>query len=358
MMLPIPLSLLIFDFYYLFGSLLAIIMALDQYLVKERKLINKILCLFFICNFIWLLYVGIRDPLILHKHTFLANALEFLSVITCSLACGLFFLFFKSAINDDYKIDLQVLRHFIIPFLLISISIGSLIVRFDELGATALYYFAFKFNKLIWISIDILYLGYLLYFLYETGSLFFTCQPENKYYIITLLILLALMLLSVFMDLFLSISLVPVLLVLVQIIGYRYPKILKIIQFEKKQRRYVKSKLQSINIEDKMTMLDRLMSEEKIFTQEDITLKVVSDLLRISPQQLSELLNDRFGNNFTTFINTYRIEMSKQLLIERPDLSVLEIGFESGFNSSSSFYRSFKQILGISPGTYRKQNSQ
>ncbi len=77
--------------------------------------------------------------------------------------------------------------------------------------------------------------------------------------------------------------------------------------------------------------------------------------LDISQHQLSEILNNSLGKSFTDYINIARIEESRQLLIHKRDASILEIAFESGFNSKSSFYNAFKKFTGKTPGEYKNE---
>ncbi|AWZ44911.1 AraC family transcriptional regulator [Latilactobacillus sakei] len=60
------------------------------------------------------------------------------------------------------------------------------------------------------------------------------------------------------------------------------------------------------------------------------------------------------GKTFITFLNDYRIDKAKWLLINST-LSVTEIISQVGFESDKTFYRLFKQSMAISPLAYRKQ---
>lgn len=62
------------------------------------------------------------------------------------------------------------------------------------------------------------------------------------------------------------------------------------------------------------------------------------------------------GKNFFQFVNSYRIEAVKKILLE-PKLkySIEAIGYECGFNSKSSFYTVFKNLTGETPVAFRKK---
>lgn len=105
-----------------------------------------------------------------------------------------------------------------------------------------------------------------------------------------------------------------------------------------------------------MMNLSELMETSGIYRKPSITIQTVSNLLGISSNHLSFLLNDRGGENFRTFINRYRIEEAKKLLLQNPEKTVLEIAFSVGFNSKTAFNTTFTKTAGCSPTAYRKNN--
>lgn len=98
--------------------------------------------------------------------------------------------------------------------------------------------------------------------------------------------------------------------------------------------------------------LDALM-EEKIFCDEDLSLERMSKLLDIRPDQLSYLINRKYTQNFNQFVNGHRIAYAKDRLLHDRKRSVLDIAFESGFNSKSSFHSEFRRIVGMTPSEFR-----
>ena len=75
--------------------------------------------------------------------------------------------------------------------------------------------------------------------------------------------------------------------------------------------------------------------------------------------RLSELINRAFNQNFFDFINSYRIEEAKKMLTYDSDerRTVLEVLYDSGFNSKSAFNNAFKRNTGITPTEYRKHQA-
>lgn len=96
------------------------------------------------------------------------------------------------------------------------------------------------------------------------------------------------------------------------------------------------------------------MSEDKLFCDPKLTLPDLARKSGLSVHQLSELLNRELEIGFNSWINQFRIEMAKELLIKRPDLNVFEICLETGFNSKSAFNTAFRNSTGYTSGIIEK----
>ncbi len=83
---------------------------------------------------------------------------------------------------------------------------------------------------------------------------------------------------------------------------------------------------------------------------------MVAEHLGLSQHQLSELINAEYGYGFSQFIREHRIGDAKQQLLTEPHATVQVISLAAGFTSQFSFYTAFSQIVGESPGKYRKRH--
>lgn len=108
-------------------------------------------------------------------------------------------------------------------------------------------------------------------------------------------------------------------------------------------------------VQEIQEQINILFENRKIYTNPDLTLSILAKELNIRPQLLSQFINDNLNKSFTQFINEYRIEEAKRLLKESTQFKIDAVGFESGFNSSSTFYSSFKKITGTTPSNYQKE---
>ncbi|MGE8721972.1 helix-turn-helix domain-containing protein [Leptospira terpstrae] len=120
-------------------------------------------------------------------------------------------------------------------------------------------------------------------------------------------------------------------------------------------RTRIKSRLLKVDIENLHARLTDLMEIQKVYRNENLTLKTLAAELKLHPRQLSEFLNEKKRTNFTSFLHNYRIKEAKYLLEKYPEKKVSDIGFEVGYKSLSNFYDAFKKELKITASEYRQK---
>jgi adenylate cyclase len=108
-------------------------------------------------------------------------------------------------------------------------------------------------------------------------------------------------------------------------------------------------------------LLDKLMdfvARESPYLNPALTLRSLAHQLEIHPNQLSWLLNDRVGKNYNEFINHYRVEHFKKLVVDSANahISMIGLAYESGFNSKTVFNTVFKKMVGMTPNAYQKSS--
>jgi len=102
--------------------------------------------------------------------------------------------------------------------------------------------------------------------------------------------------------------------------------------------------------------LTRHMNASKPYLDGDLVLPQLAQQLGISPNYLSQIINEQLNLNFYDFINGYRINEAKRLMRDpdQKNINILHIALESGFNSKSAFYTAFKKATSMTPTQFRK----
>jgi AraC-like DNA-binding protein len=120
-------------------------------------------------------------------------------------------------------------------------------------------------------------------------------------------------------------------------------------------KRYEKVNLDIHTQEMYLKLLDEYMEKHKPYLNERITIKDLSDGLKLPYYHLSIVINNLLNKNFYDFINEYRIREVLNILNESKNVAVniLTIAFKCGFNSKSTFNRVFKNKMGTTPSMYK-----
>jgi AraC-like DNA-binding protein len=107
--------------------------------------------------------------------------------------------------------------------------------------------------------------------------------------------------------------------------------------------------------QEDLLKLKKYMAEEKPFLNPSLTIQEVSAAIGIPVRNLSVLINHKLEQHFYDFVNSYRIENAMEILKDstKNKVTILEILYDVGFNSKSSFNTAFKKHTGNTPTSYR-----
>lgn len=107
---------------------------------------------------------------------------------------------------------------------------------------------------------------------------------------------------------------------------------------------------------EKINWLQDQMEQNLFFLNPELTLNTLAENLQIHPNLLSRIINEGTKKNFSDFINEYRVHTVIEK-IKNPSykkITLIGIAHESGFNSKTSFYRTFKKFTNKTPTDYLK----
>jgi AraC-like DNA-binding protein len=100
--------------------------------------------------------------------------------------------------------------------------------------------------------------------------------------------------------------------------------------------------------------LEKYMDDHRPYLDPELTIEKLSEITKIRKLLLSQTLNKGFNKNFFTFIKEYRIRHVEQILKSKTTgrSTIMDIAYESGFNSKTGFNRAFKEVTGKTPTEY------
>ncbi len=123
------------------------------------------------------------------------------------------------------------------------------------------------------------------------------------------------------------------------------------------------SKLPSFNptnpsLKKETSTLKKVLEIDKIYLEDDLTLKRLSIKCDIPQDRLTDLFWLEYQCAFKEVVNNLRIREAKELIeseLNGKHMNLLGIAMDSGFNNKVTFYRAFKKSAGMAPSEYVKQ---
>ncbi len=98
------------------------------------------------------------------------------------------------------------------------------------------------------------------------------------------------------------------------------------------------------------------IKNDKPYLDNNLRLVHLADKVGYSSHVLSKLINEKAKKNFNQFINEYRLEEAKKLLLEDSSTSIKTIYFDVGFNNKATFNTAFKNKYNCTPSEYKRKN--
>ena len=103
------------------------------------------------------------------------------------------------------------------------------------------------------------------------------------------------------------------------------------------------------------------LHEQTLYLQPDLKVADLARRFDVSEYRISRAIHNHLNaRNFNQLINALRVDHAKTLLADpqKQHWPVLVVGLESGFASVGPFTRSFKAMVGCTPGEYRQSALQ
>lgn len=119
-------------------------------------------------------------------------------------------------------------------------------------------------------------------------------------------------------------------------------------------KKYTQSRLSVADLNALKERLDLLMEEKKPYLNRNLMKADLAEMLGVNNPEVARLLNENIGMNFFEYVNYHRIREFVELAKtdRAKNLTFFGLAQEAGFNSKTTFNKSFKKLMGTSPREY------
>lgn len=106
-----------------------------------------------------------------------------------------------------------------------------------------------------------------------------------------------------------------------------------------------------------MQEIRTLFENEKLYLDSELNMTQVAEKIGIPSRDVSQVINENEKRNFSEFVNHYRIEKAKNLLIDSAyaQEKIATIAYDCGFGNVTSFNLAFKSVTQLTPSQYRNK---
>lgn len=127
-------------------------------------------------------------------------------------------------------------------------------------------------------------------------------------------------------------------------------------QTEIRNEKYQKVKVDEAEFGEIVDRMRSYIEQNKVYTNVDLKMKDLADVLHLSPSKLSQVFNLYLKENYYDFINRYRLEEFKRLIDagEHRRVTITALSEQCGFKKSN-FFSTFRKVEGMTPAEYLKK---
>ena len=329
---------------------------------SKSKQSNIFLTLFLLTNLFYLLDYILPDLSRLFNIN--TEAFNGIGATFCFLFGPTLYFFTKSLTNKDYKFRSYNLVHFVLFICALSLVIFSIEIN------KYLIYFIFSIQVILYLATCI---KVIIKYRHSIKNFFSSVDHKINFtwllYVVgAFMIMWTIDFINLYLDYFdlinpilssiltfISISINFVFVILIFFKALQEPQFLNDYANER-QIKYQGSNLSQEDKEDYLHRIENYFIEEHAYLNSSLTILDVSNSTGISTKNISQVLNEVLNKNFYDFTNSFRIKLAKEKLVSNDDesLTVLEVLYDSGFNSKSAFNAAFKKHTGMTPTEFRR----
>lgn len=98
--------------------------------------------------------------------------------------------------------------------------------------------------------------------------------------------------------------------------------------------------------------IESIMADKQLFLLQGLNVNELAAMVGSNRTYVSDAINTHYGRTFSDYVNHYRVEYAQKLLHDGT-YTIGDIAVKSGFSSTESFRRNFKNETGVAPSMWK-----
>ncbi len=99
--------------------------------------------------------------------------------------------------------------------------------------------------------------------------------------------------------------------------------------------------------------MEKILLEEKFFLDRHCTIERLARKMTTNRTYVAEAVHRLYGIRFRPMVAILRVEYSKSLMVEMPDVAIEQLMTQSGFLYLSQYGQKFRELNGLTPSEWR-----
>lgn len=108
--------------------------------------------------------------------------------------------------------------------------------------------------------------------------------------------------------------------------------------------------------EQLMQRICDLMDGQQLYLQQGLKVSDIASALDTNIRYISDCIRAERGCSLMQFVNEYRVEHAKRLLLDHQEMKISSVAIESGFTNDKAMTRYFKEQTGMTPTEWKERN--
>ena len=113
--------------------------------------------------------------------------------------------------------------------------------------------------------------------------------------------------------------------------------------------------LSAMTNEELFAFLSKTIKEEEMFRSSDLNRNAVMKRFSLSAARIGNAFMRGGGMGLPEFVRNCRLDYACRLMVEQPEMPFTEVGSQSGYQRTTTFYHDFRDRIGMPPAEYRKK---